>query len=603
MPSLSPKVRPKCTIIGLTKNDIGSPILRYAQPHIALDDSQGYSALDETQGAVALDETQGSAASRRIQKLTKNDISGPICITQNSMNISLNYNDNLQQASSFNPQSFARINSDFRNNNISSGSNSDNNNKTGNNNNNSTSISYNNNNSNGNKNREYTQGNNNSSYTAAAAAAVVSASDFSSKRSSRLNLYEDGSSDSLQDILEDTAADGDGRSCNLVRRRGIKSKSFDGLTIEGVAAAPTTDGTAEKALSVEQLDTRRRSIDSHLLINPLSYRNRSNSMDFKTLSKDNLLDGRNDFIDKGRKFYSPNQDKNFRRRSLVLEEGLLSKQYKPFQKLDEVDVSLVLDAPPKLPPKQRKQYSTNPSLGNPVDGRLNEIKDQNANTRRFSREFEPSKHIADIDHNSASISSYQTTHRRTDTGATLSLACASNQGIESEADVVPRQPPVAMPRKLYPPPDIAPNFLERSHTCIDGFDRKPESRSTHSTLERPANGNGGDGVKEKGDLRGSFKEKAAGSTRKGSIRKLFSKSKESSSSSPDCPIKNKKLPKVTFVAINEFNYSVNYIVRNKLMVMSNKYIVCSVFAVILKYYNNNIKIFAIQRIHFKILLL
>ena len=98
---------------------------------------------------------------------------------------------------------------------------------------------------------------------------------------------------------------------------------------------PHPDARRRAASSEELLDGRHAST----LFHPLSPRHRSNSMDFRFFGKDLTLG----FWDRNRK--ARTKDPSARRRSWAVEDRYRSG--------DTPDVAIVLDVPPKLPPKRR----------------------------------------------------------------------------------------------------------------------------------------------------------------------------------------------------------------------------------------------------------
>lgn len=479
--------------VPLSKKDISSPSLNsYSRPHIPIEETY---------------------ITKRPHKLTKEDISGPITVTKHRLNNNqiedqiMLHPLPMQQASSFKPQSTARLNSAANN-----------------------SLT---------NHHQHYQNNN----VGIASSAMASISN--SNRSSRLSLYDDGSCDSLSDILEDNNYRSTTSSA-ASRRRGIKSHSFDGLATEvqeaisAVAAGgddnQNQESNAEKSTSFEKLDSRRRTAESSSLMNQLSYRNRSNSVDFKTLSsKENVAsDSRNELFEKGYKLHY-GKDVNYRRRSLVLEEGQSLKQYKPFT-FGEVDVSATLDAPPKLPPKQKKCVTGSFSI-DPIDVKRKQTKHQESiQTRRKSHELESSSKAqhgsASSGNNSGPLSDSGSLMKPRQTATLQSGVAASSRtgSAVPDATAAPRQPPVALPRNVFSPTitiTIEKTDIAAVELASDGKDKE----------------------NEKDDLKRSFKEKSGLSTRKSSIRGLFSKStkesKNKNSPSPENTLKNKKLPEVS----------------------------------------------------------
>ncbi|KAK7070929.1 hypothetical protein SK128_012126, partial [Halocaridina rubra] len=168
----------------------------------------------------------------------------------------------------------------------------------------------------------------------------------------------------------------------------IKAASHDELS-SGDHCRSSLNISQPRAASSEELDGRYSSRDYLFRSNQLSYRNRSNSVDFKIIQKDlNFSEMKQGSLDKSHKkmiFKEPGH----RRRSWAVEELRTHDSYRPSLKKGEIqDTSIVLDVPPKLPPKQKK-HKNNDYFGSNSEniGRLEgpiDIKVQEAKSNRPS---------------------------------------------------------------------------------------------------------------------------------------------------------------------------------------------------------------------------
>ena len=141
-------------------------------------------------------------------------------------------------------------------------------------------------------------------------------------------------------------------SQSLRQHRGCrKSASYDGLISEERCRS-SLEIRATKAASSEELDSRKGKDNYAFQMNKLSHRSRSNSVDFKIFHKE-FTDYKSISIDRGIKL-DQSKDIQSRRRSWVVDEARVLDGSKSFRKSDDLDAAIILDVPPKLPPKQRK---------------------------------------------------------------------------------------------------------------------------------------------------------------------------------------------------------------------------------------------------------
>jgi len=372
----------------------------------------------------------------------------------------------------------------------------------------------------------------------------------SSNRSSRLSLY-DSSGCSSESFLDEDMSE--------TRHQQVKSNSFEGVITEGNHTETSHYGKTSRASSDERLDCRKKTIENTFLSNHLSSRNRSNSMDFKALVKENLTSNtpRQGYYEKNK---SVIRDKISWRRSLVLDEPTSLKQYKPlFRGSDDLDASLVLDNPPKLPPKSKKG-----NKGSSENPRLHELRSQQKDIyKRRSLDLAGSSHtyLSDINkhfdsptnpiskesHSLITVNSKAVPPHNQPVHLVNKLSLSKTKSYAADA------PPVALPRTIYtagtgiiPPPSA--NVMERSNTFVGLL----SSRNNDDQISLSSIDSFGGGKNK--EFKRSFKEKSSGSSRKGSIRGFFSRSssndgRESSKSSSPVPSftderKSIKLPKV-----------------------------------------------------------
>ena len=401
-----------------------------------------------------------SKVSKKSNKILKEDISAPIFVTKNTLsNDNKDNNEHLQCLSSFKPSSYARVNSDYRNNNFA------------------TTVPSSNNN-----------------YIESKSVTSGMKSSTNDRLSNIGNFNKNNSKNASRDSLHRITENWNNAS-SYNRRYGVKAKSFDGL-ISDHSSTFSLNSCQDRAFSADKLDNKRRStVDHVMLYNQLCHRNRSNSVDFKTLTgKDSIYDPRLETFDKrSRGILSP-ADKFNKRRSLVLEEIAPLKHYTPMQRLDDVESAVVLDVdtPPKLPPKQRKKTDQPPKLlPNVKHSYENDISVLNGrNSEHLKNNLSPQNDLP--------------------------------PKIQTSVAKPERQPPPVLPRKLYLPPSAS-------------------ATSSPAIVEKMVE------VCEENEKKGdSFKDRSGNSTRKGSIRNFFS-----SKQSTDKDIKDKefdsranKLPKV-----------------------------------------------------------
>ncbi|XP_045585070.1 uncharacterized protein [Procambarus clarkii] len=228
------------------------------------------------------------------------------------------------------------------------------------------------------------------------------------------------------------------------RKQGIKAASHDEL-ICGNRSQSTLDVSQPRAASNEELDGHYSGRDYIFKSNQLSYRHRSNSVDFRLFQKElSFSEMKQGSLDKSRK-PRLSKDPGNRRRSWAVEELRASENFRPSLRRGEtVDAAIVLDVPPKLPPKQRKQRletfnSSSENIGileGPIDIKLQEVKLSmapsgiNVNSQSHSREMGHYRHTSDP------LILSENEHKN-------SLSRHDAQDL--------KDPPVALPRKILPP--------------------------------------------------------------------------------------------------------------------------------------------------------
>ncbi|XP_018028074.1 uncharacterized protein LOC108683283 [Hyalella azteca] len=353
--------------------------------------------------------------------------------------------------------------------------------------------------------------------------AFLTHSNGGSGKSSRLSLCEGSvcSSDSLDDIIEESDT--------------LCSGRFS--TIEHVNSEYSSRNVKSgKASSDEQLDSPPSFID-HMLNNSLSSRNRSNSVDFKSLSRDRFYADANDNVKKSIK--ATDDERVLRRRSLVMDEIRPQNSSYPRTVTDDIDVSHWIDSPPpSLPPKKNKSKVNKSNLLSDTSNQeimrhlqpLNQhvpqpethgdlVKDgtydgSNYRSEHFAYGQEPlpllqdSKMLSFVGNQAGQFNvkeQYPASlehSSRNSAALTGGSACriALTKTLSQEDEPGSQKPPLT-------------NTMSRSYTCIGTF-----SNSEHNK-HNPAAGiiNRGD------DFKRSFKEKSEASKRKGSIRNFFSR--------------------------------------------------------------------------------
>ncbi|XP_068231658.1 uncharacterized protein [Palaemon carinicauda] len=234
---------------------------------------------------------------------------------------------------------------------------------------------------------------------------------------------------------------------SLIKKQFMKAASHDELS-SGDHCRSSLDISQPRAASNEELDSRNSGRDYLFRSNQLSYRHRSNSVDFRIFQKDlSFSELKQGSLDKSRK-QRLSKDPGNRRRSWAVEELLPENSRSAFKKGDTKDVSIVLDVPPKLPPKLRKHKPTDKvsvsseNIGKfegPVDIKLQEVKAGKPpppltapNVKRLSHEYDKGGSQQNLD--SFDVSGKQ---RRALLGRP--------DGQES------KEIPVALPRKNFPP--------------------------------------------------------------------------------------------------------------------------------------------------------
>ncbi|XP_076036723.1 uncharacterized protein LOC143022420 isoform X2 [Oratosquilla oratoria] len=135
----------------------------------------------------------------------------------------------------------------------------------------------------------------------------------------------------------------------------IKAASHDEL-VSCERSESMFDVSQPKAASSEELDHKRGCKDAGFQSNRLSYHHRSNSVDFRLLHKDlSLSEIKQSSLEKYRR-QRLSKDPFNRRKSWAVEEVKVPENVK-LTHGEAVDAAIVLDVPPKLPPKQRKNRS------------------------------------------------------------------------------------------------------------------------------------------------------------------------------------------------------------------------------------------------------
>lgn len=227
------------------------------------------------------------------------------------------------------------------------------------------------------------------------------------------------------------------------RKQAIKAASHDEL-MSGERSRSVLDVSQPKAASSEELDGRYCGRDFFFKSNQLSYRHRSNSVDFRLFQKDLAFsEMKQGSLDKSRK-PRISKDPGNRRRSWAVEERL-PENFRPFKKAETQDTAIILDVPPKLPPKQRKHKhdlfgSSSENLGKlegPIDIKLQEVKKAKPalpltgpNVKRLGQDYDRS--LKGPDTSTLSENQRKASLRRQD-------------GMDA------KDPPVALPRKFIPP--------------------------------------------------------------------------------------------------------------------------------------------------------
>ncbi|XP_063607320.1 serine/arginine repetitive matrix protein 2-like isoform X4 [Penaeus indicus] len=227
------------------------------------------------------------------------------------------------------------------------------------------------------------------------------------------------------------------------RKQAIKAASHDEL-MSGERSRSVLDVSQPKAASSEELDGRYYGRDFFFKSNQLSHRHRSNSVDFRLFQKDLAFsEMKQGSLDKSRK-PRISKDPGNRRRSWAVEERL-PENFRPFKKAETQDTAIILDVPPKLPPKQRKHKhdpfgSSSENLGKlegPIDIKLQEVKKAKPalpltgpNVKRLGQDYDRSLKSSDT------------------------LTLSENQrkaSLRRQDGMDAKDPPVALPRKFIPP--------------------------------------------------------------------------------------------------------------------------------------------------------
>ncbi|XP_071548059.1 uncharacterized protein [Panulirus ornatus] len=260
---------------------------------------------------------------------------------------------------------------------------------------------------------------------------VQSGQESSSSHTSRSSL-NDGSLESLKYIQS--------------RKQVIKAASHDELT-SGDRSQSTLDVSQPRAASSEELDGHYGGRDYLFKSNQLSQRHRSNSVDLRIFQRELCFsEMKQGSLDKSRK-PRLSKDPGNRRRSWAIEELRASENLRPSLRRGEtLDAAIVLDVPPKLPPKQRKHRldvlnSSSENIGRlegPIDIKLQEVIQ--------SKSMLPS----DTNENDSSKDSEKGHYQQSSDPMTLSESeKKSSLGHLDAKDL--KDPPVALPRKILPP--------------------------------------------------------------------------------------------------------------------------------------------------------
>ncbi|XP_042218528.1 uncharacterized protein LOC121863788 isoform X2 [Homarus americanus] len=270
------------------------------------------------------------------------------------------------------------------------------------------------------------------------------------------------------------------------RKQVMKAASHDELTC-GERSHSTLDISQPRAASSEELDGHYSGRDYLFKSNQLSHRHRSNSVDFRIFQKElSFSEMKQGSLDKVRK-PRLSKDPGNRRRSWAVEELRASDNLRPSLKRGEtVDAAIVLDVPPKLPPKQRKHRLDNftassenlGKLEGPIDIKLQEVK------------LRKSMASSATPGNSLSKNSEKGHSRHASDPLILSENEKSSLGRQDAQDL--KDPPVALPRKILPPP-VTP--IENKQEDNEGTSGNKVGMSTSAStgisdsLPRDANGN------------------------------------------------------------------------------------------------------------------
>ncbi|XP_042862274.1 uncharacterized protein LOC122247246 isoform X5 [Penaeus japonicus] len=245
------------------------------------------------------------------------------------------------------------------------------------------------------------------------------------------------------------------------RKQAMKAASHDEL-MSGERSRSVLDVSQPKAASSEELDGRYSGRDYYFRSNQLSYRHRSNSVDLKFFHKDlSFTEMKQGSLDKSRK-PRISKDPGNRRRSWAVEERL-PEHFRPFKKAETQDTAIILDVPPKLPPKQRKHKhdpfgSSSENLGKlegPIDIKLQEVKKAKPalpltgpNVKRLGQDYDRSS-------------------KSSDTAALFENQRKASLRRQDGMDA--KEPPVALPRKLIPPQVLSTDSKTEEHGNRQGL--------------------------------------------------------------------------------------------------------------------------------------
>lgn len=241
----------------------------------------------------------------------------------------------------------------------------------------------------------------------------------------------------------------------------VKSASHDELLSGGGISRSSLDISQPKAASSEELDGRYSIYggrDIHFRSNQLSYRHRSSSVNLEYFQKEfaSAESMKQGSLDKMRRTRL-SKDPSNRRRSWAVEEVRVPDTYRRTSLIrgETQDAAIILDVPPKLPPKQKRgrpdmfgSSSDVSRLEGPIDIKLQEISKtttSRGNVKRMSRDFETG-HVRNL---SDPLILFEEDEKR----ESLSRQSAIDISI----------PPIALPRKLLPPKEA-------------GFDSASEKR-------------------------------------------------------------------------------------------------------------------------------